>query len=298
MSTNDPDNRIHPQELLEAYALDALDEQDEAQVESHLTDCLQCSHEVAELQTAAAQLGQSVDRRVPPPALQVRLMAAVDALDARALPAQEVSPRARLRVPVLRLAVPMAAAMALGLFTVAIVMNIRVSDRVDNLTRENSTLTAQVAISADGRSQTAETLRQLKATSYWLANPANSSLILQPPSGAGNSRGVLLVADDGHRAVLMLTGMVQQSPDSAYQVWLVRQGDRVLAGVVKVDDGGWGTARLQPKESLFRFDKVALTMEAVSDSGGALGQADLVLEGNIPADGPVQMVILPHWPVQ
>ena len=54
-----PHNQPHPEELLDAYALDALEEAETLQVESHLEDCDRCSLTVAQLHIAVSQLGQS-----------------------------------------------------------------------------------------------------------------------------------------------------------------------------------------------------------------------------------------------
>ena len=91
----------------------------------------------------------------------------------------------------------------------------------------------------------------------------------------------------------MVTGMKDRSPTSTYQVFLMRQGDRVLVGRVKVDERGWGTAAFWPEESLFRFDKIELVSETVP--GAVSTPADMVLEANIPVPLPSQMLVLPSW---
>ncbi len=96
---------------------------------------------------------------------------------------------------------------------------------------------------------------------------------------------------DGNRAILMVAEMEDKSPTSSYQVWLMRHGDRVLAGTVTVDKWGWGTVSLAAGESLLRFEKVELITErrpGVATAGG-----DMVLEATIPGLKPSQMVILP-----
>ena len=86
----------------------------------------------------------------------------------------------------------------------------------------------------------------------------------------------------------MLAGMKEGPLGASYEVWLMRQGDRVLAGTVRVDDKGWGTSTIWPKESLFGFDKV----ELVSERGLGAGAPNMVLEANIPALKRSQLVIL------
>ena len=66
--------RSHPEELLDAYALDALEDEETLQVEFHLEDCDRCRLAVAELHNAVSRLGQAVVQQQPPSALRPRLL--------------------------------------------------------------------------------------------------------------------------------------------------------------------------------------------------------------------------------
>ena len=291
-SENEPWSEAHPLEMLEAYALDALDEEETIHVESHLDWCGPCSREAASLQERVAPLGLLVERTAPPRDLQARLMQALEsARSPVSAGGGESSPG--IWGPAARFLLPVAAMVMVGLFTASMVLNIRLSDRTQALERVNSTLTDQVAIFINENQLMEEKLNQLQLTSYWLANPANQPLTLKPTRPGGSSKGVLLLAKDGSGAVIMVTGMKDRSPTSTYQVFLMRQGDRVLVGRVKVDERGWGTAAFWPEESLFRFDKIELVSETVP--GAVSTPADMVLEANIPVPLPSQMLVLPSW---
>ena len=290
MTTNNPDNWTHPEELLDAYALNALDEEEAIQVESHLEDCLQCRQIVSELQRAITRLGLSVANREPPGALLPRIMDELEPAGAPPAPTNIPVSSIWSRTKVFRVLVPVAASVIVALFALSVVMNLRISDRTGNLERENSTLTAELAKSVaqaeEEESQVAETVQQLRTTNYWLANPTKLSLTLEPPSGSGDSRGVLLISSDGRQAMLLLSDMRKQSPSTTYQVWLMRHGNRWWAGEVEVDEGGWGTATLLPKESVFGFEKVELTAEM--DPGESPTADDKVLEADIHEPKPAE----------
>ena len=64
-------------DVLEAYALDALEDLEALQIESHLEGCERCRLEVARLHNAVSFLGQSVAQRQPSPALLLRLRRAL-----------------------------------------------------------------------------------------------------------------------------------------------------------------------------------------------------------------------------
>ena len=346
-----PHNQPHPEELLDAYALDALEEAETLQVESHLEDCDRCSLTVAQLHIAVSQLGQSVVQAQPPPALRFRLM---DALEPAVVRTEAAIGRSIWRVykaPVVRFLLPTAAAVVVALLALGVVMNLnlsnrtedleqenatltaqvarsteqdsrladrtedleqenatltaqvarsteqdsRLADRTEDLERENATLTTQVALSTEQDSQLAETVQQLRLTNYWLANPENQSLSLNPPSGTGSSRGILMVTKDGRRAMLLLTGMAERPLSSIYHVWLMRGDDKVWVAKLQVDEEGWGTVTIQPSESVFRFDKVELTAERASGADSSL--SDMVLEGEIPALDQSRMYVpqQPPW---
>ena len=311
MTTNDALNQPHPEELLEAYALDVLEEVETLQVESHLEGCDRCSLAVAELHRSLSLLGHSVAQRQPSAALQFRVMQALEPAGVQAEPTVRRAIWRAYRTPVARFLLPTAAGIMIALFSLGVVMNFGLSDRTKELEREtatltaqvnqsnatltaqvaqsNATLAAQVTQSTEEDSRLAETVQQLRSTSYWLANPDIEQLVLKPANGAGASRGTILVSSDGRRALLLLADMKERSPTSTYHVWLTRPGDQLWAGKVNVDEAGWGTATIQPKESFFRFDKVELTADTVP--GAATDETEMVLEGEIPALRRSQMLV-------
>ena len=320
---SDPHNQPHPGDLLDAYALDALEEAEALQVESHLDACDQCRLAVAELHNAVGHLGQSVVQQQAPSALRLRLMHALEPAVVRTEAAVS-RPIWRLsRTPVVRLLLPTAAAVIVALFALGVVMNLDLSNRTEDLEQENATLTAQVALSAEQDtqlanrtedleqdnaaltaqvalsteqdSQLAETVQQLRVTNLWLANPENQSMNLEPPSGIGSSRGILVVTNDGRRAMLLLAGMQERPLSSIYHVWLMRGGNKVWVGKLQVDEEGWGTVTIQPAESVFRFEKVDVTAETVSSADSSM--PDMVLSGEIAASEPSRMYALqqPPW---
>ena len=295
MYRSDPENLVHPDDVLEAYALDALEDLEALQIESHLEGCERCRLEVARLHHAMSLLGQSVAQRQPSPALLLRLRRALG---------PTVAPRRTLRdnpilrwyrTPVTRFLAPSAAAIVVALFSLAVVMNVGLSNRTGELERENSTLTAQIAVSTEHDSNMSETVQQLRVASQWLANPENLSMNLTPPDGDGTSSGVLVVDRDGSRAMLLLAGMEGSGQPADYEVWLMRGDDKVLAGTLQVDAEGWGAVTIEPAESVYSFDRVGLTEEM--ESGTDARASIMVLEGAIAGRGasPMYTVQAPVW---
>ena len=274
---NNLSNDLHPDELLGAYALHAIDNVEEAQVEAHLEECDQCRRAVSRLQQVAAHLGQSVAPSTPAPELQSRIMEALPQARPQAISAIEAAPVFGLGRRLSRILVPVTGVLVI-LLVFSIVYNIRLARQIDRLEMESVSVSARLFNFAPGNAQLLEALRQQDVSRYLLANPASQPMLLEPPQGAGKSQGVLLVADHGRHAILMVTGMQQMPPGTGYEVLLLRPGGGFRMGQVEVDSTGWGTKDLFLPEPLFRFERVEL-WPGKADGGPDYGFK--VLEGTI-----------------
>lgn len=286
MPFNDPKTCPHLEDLLCAYALNALDEADRLLVEAHLfagEGCPGCRRALAELQQTAALLGGSVGQQEPPVSLRSQLMAVLRQSDRQAAPSRSTGAPSGSGVRLTTLLVPLAAALVAVLFAASLVMYLRTSQRVDRLEQQNDQMTAQLAQLLAEDSPIPQTLSQLRAISYWMASSNTQVMDLQGMGGATESQGVLLVSGDGRRAILMVAGMEPLPSSAAYQVWLMRDGQRLSVGQVRVDPNGWGTAYLRPSESVFQYSWVRLARE---EAGGAPLPGDMVLGGRITAKRP------------
>ena len=108
------DETIH--DLTPAYALDALDPQDEERYEEHLASCERCREELAGLRDPVAALAYGVESPAPPPARRERILDA-----ARAEPSNVVPMRRRLPVALGAVAaVAATVAIALGLWAASV----------------------------------------------------------------------------------------------------------------------------------------------------------------------------------
>lgn len=176
------------------------------------------------------------------------------------------------------------------LVVIAVTMNVRVANRVDELKQENASLqaslnsnvatkTAQTSQAAANESQVMDTVLRLQQASYELAQPDNISLAVRSPYAGSSSQVILLVSSDGSRGVIMVAGMDPLIPSIDYHVWLMRGRDKVWVGRLGVDVGGWGTVPLQLPESIIGFEKVELTAGNIRSTSDP--QKDMVLEGSL-----------------
>ena len=144
MATNNPNNDPlgsqssgHPEDMLEAFALDALDLEEELSIQDHLDGCDQCSDVVDRFQATAAELAGSVTLQDPPAGLRARVMQAVSREEPLAPAAPEPQLVPQLTPPLgdrlmdsrlVRMLVPLGASVAMVLVVIAVTMNVRITN--------------------------------------------------------------------------------------------------------------------------------------------------------------------------
>ncbi len=112
-------------ELTAAYALHALDSEEEREFEEHLRGCERCREELAELKEAATSLAYAVDGPAPPAALRSRILEAARGDNVIALPRRRVLSYA-------------AAAAAAAAIAVAVPLGLWANSLADKLDRERA----------------------------------------------------------------------------------------------------------------------------------------------------------------
>ncbi len=169
----------------------------------------------------------------------------------------------------------LAVAAAVSFLILSLVMGMNVSSRVD-------TLEERIPVLASDDSQVVNALLELRVLTYWLAYPTTQPLVLEPTGGTGASQGVLRIADDGLSGIIMVAGMQELPPPAVYQVWLMGDGNQVLAGQMRVDPSGWGATTIYLENPISEFDSVEVTIER--EDGLNLAPGIRVLEATIAGD--------------
>lgn len=197
----EPDG-IH--ELTAAYALSALDLEEEQEYEEHLRRCDRCRAELASLQEAAASLAYGIETPDPPQRLRERILTQATSERSNVVPL-----RRRWVVPALGAAAAVAAGVAIGLGVWGSSLSGSLSEKQAVLSQQNEVL----ALFAGQGSQF-------------------------PISGAD---GTLVVARGGE-AALVLTDLAAAPEGKTYEAWVI-QGDAVKpAGTF--EGGGTSTVML------------------------------------------------------
>jgi anti-sigma-K factor RskA len=172
-----------PHDLVAAYALDALDDEERVDFERHLADCAVCKAQLAELEEASTALAyaESVE---PPPALRERILEAARAENGKVVQ----FPRRRWLFPATVAAAAAAAVVAIG-------VGLWANSLSRDLDRE--------------RSANAGYARALQL----LGGGAEVTQL-------ADAEGGLLVAPDGE-AALVVCGLQPAPQDKTYEAWVI-----------------------------------------------------------------------------
>jgi anti-sigma-K factor RskA len=86
-----------------------------------------------------------------------------------------------------------------------------------------------------------------------------------------DARGWIYVDPAADSALLVASRLPPLPPDRAYQLWLVRDGQRVSGGVFRVDPEGYGWLKVRAPQALASYTRVGITVEPLGGSPGPTG---------------------------
>jgi anti-sigma-K factor RskA len=187
-----------------AYVLDALDEGERAAFAKHLAACDACALEVAELKETAARLADDA-WSVPPPRLRETVLARV-AVTRQDPPVRSRAPRPHRQSWRHRTTMALVAASLIGLATLSGVYIVREQRANDERARIEAVLSAPDAALKIGQI-------------------------------TGGGRLTVVTSPSRDAAVITVAEAKPQGADRAYQLWLIRGGQPVSAGVLPAGKG-------------------------------------------------------------
>lgn len=229
-------------ELLEAYALDALDPDERAAVERHLAGCADCRRVAADLARTAATLPHALaaaSALTPPPALKQRLMQRLDASLAADETVQapphaasdeplRLSPvRRSLSQGPWRLAARVAAVLVLAF---SLTWGVRLTDALE---RER-------ALRAEYVGLVEQVVGQQELVFEVIGFDDTTRRFLQAQQPGSTSYGKLFTRPSMPYVVAMAGRLPQAPPGAEFHLWLTSGGRTIAAGVLTVDERGFG----------------------------------------------------------
>ncbi|HMQ31143.1 MAG TPA: anti-sigma factor [Chloroflexaceae bacterium] len=304
MNANDQ-NYVESQ--LAAYALGALDAEDQQGIEALLARSPAHQEELRQLREVVALLPYAAPPAAPPERVRAALFARVEADRAPAAPAPSRRAARPWFVPATMAALA-ALVLALGGLAFNLSANVARLDRtnaelvaimaglqqsLDDTQARQEALTAQLA---DGQRQLAAVSAQLAAGEEQLAQlnarlardeyvisfvsaPGVATRQLAPADFAAAARGEMYMYPGESSAVAIFSGLPPLAPGQVYQFWLADGATQVAGGTFEVDETGLARIVVEAPREVNAFSEVMVTVEP---SGGSPEPSDqVVLAGSL-----------------
>ncbi len=229
----------HVLELLPAYALRVLDEEEMLHVSGHLATCSGCRAELASFQEVADRLALGAPDAAPPLRLKQQIMERVQS--------PRVAPATSGRAPwwerltgLFQRSAPIWGLASLVLIVALVAVNLMLWQRLSQ--------------SAGVGTQAGMHVVALVGTDV-----------------APDATGTLVISADGEYGTLVVDGLPWLEEGYQYQLWLIRDGQRTSGGAFSVNAEGYGALEIQAPEPLASYPTFGITIEPTGGSPGPTG---------------------------
>ena len=229
----------HVFELLPAYVLGSLDEDERLMVSDHLSGCPVCTAELAGYQTLADQLALATPAALPSPDLKRRLMARLPS------PHSTRSNQERLAWWQQRPDFARRAALTWGVISFLLILVLGTSNLLlwQRITRlETVTRTGMQAI-------------PLISTSL-----------------APGAAGFVIIGADGQNGAFVVDALPTLEPNYEYQLWLLENEEKTSGAVFTVDENGYGGGRIRAPKNLHEYSGCDVSIEPAGGSAWPTGE--------------------------
>ncbi|MFN2200849.1 MAG: anti-sigma factor domain-containing protein [Caldilineaceae bacterium] len=238
--------------LIPAYSIGALDPEDIEFVQERLAVSPEAAAELAEYASLQNALLHCAGERLPSAQLGGRLQASLRESRAPAIIEPARSWRERFasgntQHMWVRWAMAGALALLIGL-------NVLTALRIRSLQEENRNLSLQL-------SNQREALALLTADGVQMAR-------LPAASDESDAMATVRWTPDSNVAVVSAQGFPALEAGLAYQLWLIRDGERTSGGLFTVNNEGSGTLVVQAPDPIASFDAMGVTPEPATGSPG------------------------------
>ncbi|HUP21596.1 MAG TPA: anti-sigma factor [Thermoanaerobaculia bacterium] len=285
---------------LVAYLLDALEPEERAAVEARLSTSSASRRDVRAWTETLARLGEaSAVLTSPSDITRARVLAEVRReLDAsatdEAAPIDEETAGDDLELelepdvdepisrPHLSNFLAIAAAVAALMLGVAALWRMSIADQRLEAYRAERAAEQEQILQLLGETRTRvdgldEQVGRIDSAVRTMSFPARQSVVLAGLESAPRASGVAHLRSDQQSAVFQAFGLPPLSPERTYQLWSIRTGSPVSAGIFQVDAGGDATVEVGELPPQAEIDAWAVTVEPAGGVPAPTG--DMVLRG-------------------
>lgn len=253
--------------LIPAFSLGATDPDETALVMAHLNDCPEAAAELAAYADLASTMLFSAPAMQPPTRLADRLRAATTST--APAKAERGAPSLWQRLAAALAAPQRRPALAIAVVALALLMAVSVL------------ATAQLATL---RRQQQDLIARLEQQAALLSMVAEDDFLrIQLPAGpAGQAAGAYatVLCNPAQAEGLILAESLPPLPtDQTYQVWLIKDNQRVSGGLLQPDSRGASTLLFRAPEPMGAFDAIGITQEPAG--GSPAPTSPPVIKGNL-----------------
>lgn len=218
-------DNAHVLDLLPALAVGSLDADEIQRVEEHLSSCVICRRESAAFENVAAKLAYGIPPVEPPSDLRDRLMERVHALRPQPQPVQAPLSRSWWE----RL-LPAWGVASLLLIIALAAINLLLWQRSNQM-------------------------------DFFTTSAGFRAVPLLSTGAVSSATGYVLVSADGEDGALVVDGLPPLAENQQYQLWLLRDGERISGAVFSTDEHSYGGTRIRAPRSLLDYSTVEITVE-------------------------------------
>ncbi len=231
-------------DLLPAYALGCLSEEEKSSVAGHLKTCNACQAELLTFQAVTDQLGFATPIVTPPAALKGKVM---QNILSRSSQARSVVERKGWLAVLRSWSVPWSLA-SLAIILALVASNLLLWRQVNQLQKG--------------------------------ANPTEfQTLALVGTDAAPSASGIIIISSDGNYGTLVVEQLPQLDAAHQYQLWLIKDGERTSGGVFSIGRVGYGSLYVRSPQPLASYTSFGITIEPAGGSPGPTGAKVLGTKG-------------------
>lgn len=240
-------------DLLPAYALGAVEPNEQRAIEAHLASCPACRAVLDRYDGVADLLGTAIVPVAPPPALRARLLD--EAAWSGTVPVSPAPPTPAKRwsgLPTDPIVLSRWAAAGYGLVATLLVVGLVAAGLLLRQTRDERDFARQ------GQAEVIEYLRNGGVVTPLAAAGAGSL----PFAGTGS----VVVTANQPQGMILVDGFLPSDDDHIYRVWVARAGERTQIDELRVTADGCGWLIFESPEPLVTYDTIGITLAATAST--------------------------------
>ena len=230
-------------EMLPAYALGCLDEEEALLVSEHLGICAQCNGQFLEYRSTVGTMAFGTPRIRPPDSLKQKLMHRIQSKAKEPSPARSISKPWKWK-SLLPNFTP-----AWAFASLALILSLSVFNLI--------------------QWQNAQSLRDEFSVELLV-------LKMRGTHRAPKGDGTFVISQNRKKGVLVASDLPVPDKSKQYQLWMKKNGQQVSGGVFSVTPTGYAVVEIQSKELLSDFKNFEVTLEPAGGSQSQTGQLYMV----------------------